>query len=234
MPHADQSAMSGSRPGQLHIAHSGERALLGALGQNGHLPLRGQEILDVGCGRGDLLVDFVAAGADPQQLHGVDLSEDRIACAHRRLPTADVRCADARRLPYDDNSFDLVLQYTLLSSILDDTSRRRVADEIRRVVRQPGGLVVSYDFWWNPLNRDTRGLRLSEIKDLFPRCRYSCRSLTLAPPVVRRFASVSWIMCDLLEAMRLLNTHYLVTIHPPTRDHSRPDGRGPAVMTADE
>jgi hypothetical protein len=84
---------------------------------------------------------------------------------------------------------------------------------MRRVLK-PGGLLLWYDFWLNPLNRQTRGVRPSEIRALFPNCRYTFRRVTLAPPVTRWLAPHSWLSCYLLENLRVFNTHYLAIIQP--------------------
>jgi ubiquinone/menaquinone biosynthesis C-methylase UbiE len=200
------------------MAHSRERAFLRTLERENMPPLRDCEILDVGCGSGGLLLELLRDGAEPGRLHGVDLLDDRVTQAAACLPNHDIRCADAQELPFDDGTFDLVLQYTVLTSILDRTVQERIAREMLRVVRKPHGLIISYDFWLNPFNRDTRGLRPSEIRRLFPGCRCSFTSLTLAPPIVRQLVRISWLSCDLLEAARLLNTHYLAAIRPPATE----------------
>jgi hypothetical protein len=68
--------------------------------------------------------------------------EERIAEGRRRYPTLDLRAGSATALPYGDSEFDLVTQFTCLSSILDDDVRLAVAREMRRVTR---GWVLSFD-----------------------------------------------------------------------------------------
>jgi hypothetical protein len=80
-----------------------------------------------------------------------------------------------------------------------------------RVVK-PNGLILSYDFWWNPTNRQTRGLRPRELREAFPGCRCTFERITLAPPVARRLAPFAWGLCLLLESLKLFNTHYLAAI----------------------
>jgi len=108
----------------------------------------------VGCGSGGELARLVAYGADPRRLHGIDLRDEAIAAARSRLPLCDLVTGDASELPYATGSMDVVMQLTVLSSILDGDVRRRVAAEMIRVCR-PSGLIVSYDFIMNPSNADT-------------------------------------------------------------------------------
>jgi SAM-dependent methyltransferase len=51
---------------------------------------------------------------------------------------------DAAQLPYADESFDLVMQFMCLSSVLDSLMREQIADEMWRVLR-PGGSILFYD-----------------------------------------------------------------------------------------
>jgi hypothetical protein len=79
-------------------------------------------------------------------------------------------------------------------------------------VTRPGGMILWYDFWLNPGNPQTRGIRPAEIELLFPNCTFEFHKITLAPPVARRLVPVSWIMCVFLENLKVFNTYYLVTI----------------------
>lgn len=99
-------------------------------------------VLDLGCGSGYHTHRLVEFGA--KQVVGLDLMEHRIEQARRRYPTLDVRQGDATSLPFGDGEFDLVTQFTVLSSVLDPEVRRRIGSEVARVLA-PGGIVVSFD-----------------------------------------------------------------------------------------
>src|ERR1051325_11310925 len=68
------------------------------------------KILDLGCGSGAWLIDFMRWGARSENLYGVDLLSERIALANQRLPEAHLTVGDARDLPFADAQFDIVLQ----------------------------------------------------------------------------------------------------------------------------
>jgi len=76
------------------------------------------------------------------------------------------------------------------------------------------GMILWYDFWLNPTNPQTRGIRPGEIKRLFPNCRYEFHRITLAPPIARRIVPISWMLALFLENLKIFNTHYLVAIQP--------------------
>lgn len=190
------------RPANRFLRQGQERALGKALAEIG--PLAGKRVLEVGCGSGNWLEMLRGAAS----LSGIDLDRGRAASAAARFPVADIRSGDASRLPWGSGSFDVVLQSTVFSSILDPEMRRAVASEMLRVLA-PGGAILWYDFFVdNPSNPHVRGVRRHEIEALFPGCRVALRRATLAPPLARRIVPVSWKLAALLESLRVLDTHW--------------------------
>jgi SAM-dependent methyltransferase len=174
--------------------------------------LSSQQILDVGCGTGSVLRDFLRYGASPENLHGVDLLADRIVSARRLAPALDFRLGNAENLPYEDGSMDLILLFTVFTSIFDTEMKRKIAAEALRVLR-PSGVIIYYDYKYsNPRNPDVRGVSKGEVKSLFPGCRYHFRLVTLAPPLSRRIAPYSTLLCRFLEKLPFLRTHYFAAI----------------------
>lgn len=204
---------SAALPAPLVLRQSRERAVLAALRRTGMVPLTGREILDVGCGGGQWLADFETWGADRTRLAGIDLIHARIESARARLtPGADLRQGDASELPWPDGRFDIVLQSMLFSSVLADAMRRAIAGQMMRVLA-PGGAIVWNDFFVdNPRNPAVRGVRRAEIARLFPSFRVERRRITLAAPVARAVAPRSELAAIALEALRVLNTHYLCVL----------------------
>jgi ubiquinone/menaquinone biosynthesis C-methylase UbiE len=100
----------------------------------------GDRVLDVGCGTGSLTFR-VPEIANIAAVTGIDLTEPFVEFARGRNtdPRISFQPADARVLPFDDNSFDRAFSMLVLQFIPD--AGRAVA-EMRRVVR-PGGTVTA-------------------------------------------------------------------------------------------
>lgn len=210
------------KPANLFARQGQARALRDALERAAAFPLAERRILEVGCGRGNWLATLEDLGARRALLAGCDLDAGRLADTRVRFAGADLQVADAARLPWPDASFDLVLQATMFTSILDPEVRVVVAREMRRVLA-PGGTIFWYDFRYdNPANRNVRGVRAREIRRLFPGCSVDLARVTLAPPLARRLAPRSWLLALGLEQLGLLNTHYLGTIKPVESSAPRP------------
>lgn len=103
-------------------------------------PLQGKRILDVGCGTGRGVVDFVATA---KLTVGVDASQDMLLTAARKVEGRSgvglVR-SYAQALPFPTNSFDVVTSLNFLHLFSLQTQKDMIA-EMKRVV-QPGGVVV--------------------------------------------------------------------------------------------
>jgi SAM-dependent methyltransferase len=173
-------------------------------------PLENRSVADIGCGSGRWLHEF--AQWEAKELHGIELDESRIRRAKEQLASADLCTGDARYLPWRDESFDLVSQFTLFSSILNDTVKKRIAAEMMRVTKRTG-LILWFDFRINnPRNASVRGIGAAEIRALFPGCKVRLRRVTLAPPIARAVVPISWIAASMLERIPFLRTHHLAII----------------------
>lgn len=193
-----------------------EACFLQALRSLGLSNLGEVTLLDVGCGDGYFVRQFIQWGAKPENITGVELLSNRLINAHRLCPAAANICfADASELPFEDGSFALVLQATMLTSVLNQSLRVQIAREMLRVLR-PGGAILSYDFFVNnPRNPDVRRVTLSDLRELFPETEITARKLTLAPPLARAIAPISPMLCRILSAMKILSTHYLAVVRKP-------------------
>ena len=114
----------------------------------------GEKVLDVGCGRGMLLIE-AAKRLDRGKAYGIDLwTEDQSGNRKENtLVNADkagvgdrieIHTADMRNLPFRDGTFDAVVSNLAIHNIPDAEGRRRAIEEIVRVLK-PGGKFALLD-----------------------------------------------------------------------------------------
>lgn len=105
----------------------------------------GGRVLEVGCGRG-IALPVLAERLRPDALVGVDIDASLIARARRRVAhtgtPAELHVADVRDLPFEDVSFDVVIDFGTCYHVGGgSTGRLSALNEISRVL-VVGGLFV--------------------------------------------------------------------------------------------
>jgi SAM-dependent methyltransferase len=189
--------------------HECEVAMANLFRAAGLRTLRGLRILDVGCGRGAWLRQLLEYNAEPSLLFGFDLMENHLREAVGLHPGLQFARGDASHLPFPDGRFDLVIQFMLFTSVLSDSFRQKISDEMMRIL-SPNGRILWYDFTYNnPKNPDVRGIGRAEIRRLFPGCSIIFRRVTLAPPLGRIVGRISPALYNVLAMIRPLCTHYM-------------------------
>lgn len=193
-----------------------ERALIETLRRARVLPLQPRNLLEVGCGSGNNLLQFLRLGVEPERLVGCELIEQRAAEARRRVPAATrILCGDAAQLDFGHETFDVVYQSLVFSSILDAAFQQQLATRIWSIVR-PGGGVLWYDFTFdNPRNPDVAGVPLARVRQLFPQARIQARRVTLAPPLSRVVTRWHPALYPLFNSMTWLRTHIVCWLGKP-------------------
>ena len=187
-----------------------ERKLIGLIRSCDLRPMREKRVLDVGCGVGDELLDLIRLGYQPENLAGCELREDVAEIARHRLPEAcSIITGDALTAPIEER-FDIVMQSTVFSSLLDDTFQRELAERMWALASSG---VLWYDFAYNnPRNPDVRGVSQRRVRELFPLGELTIRKVTLAPPINRRVTRLHPRLYGMFNAVPLLRTHLLCWI----------------------
>src|SRR5687767_13741837 len=131
----------------------------------------GMKVLDVGCGRGEILRHCARLGADAYDIDyapvAIDMSA-RIVAAERDAQQAPhgkigVAQSDAKRLPFPSAYFDRVLMFDVVEHLFPWELDQSLA-EIRRVLKPGGAFIVHttlnvwYDRYAYPLVRFIRTL----------------------------------------------------------------------------
>lgn len=104
--------------------------------------LPGKDVCEVGAGWGRLSYGISRLA---KSYVGTDFVQRLVDKAKESLPHLDFRCADARHLPFLDESFDVVVALTCVSSF--DEVFQEVLAEMKRVLR-PGGRVLFLEEEW--------------------------------------------------------------------------------------
>lgn len=215
----DAKPYSYFNPGQLWLIQQQEREMLGALRRLGvgSQELRTLKIFEVGCGSGHLLRQIVQWGADPRLCSGADIRGSAIERGKQISPTIRIYQGDCSRTLEPSSEYDLVVQSTVLSSVLREDLRHALAREVIRITR-PGGLILSCDVRFdNPNNANVRKVTKSDLLRLFHGCKLElCKPILLVPPVARRVGRLlSTRLCDLLSVLPFLRGHYLAVFRKP-------------------
>ncbi len=170
-------------------------------------------VLEVGCGTGGNLAELIRMGFDPRNLTGNDIQPHRLGQAREQLP-AEVTLigGDALELAFAPGSFDLLLVFTVFTSLLDAEYRRRLAGRMWELLA-PGGYVLWYDFCYdNPRNPNVSGVPTKLIRELFPDAAIECRRVTLAPPLARFIVRIHPALYRIFNAIPVLRTHVLCSL----------------------
>jgi len=152
------------------------------------LGLTGDEtVLDVGCGRGLLLIGAAkrlprgrALGIDlwsqedlGDNSKSATLSNARVEGVLDRIEVVD---GNMRKMPFDDATFDAVVANLAIHNIYNRDGRREALREIVRVLK-PGGKVALMDFEHvKEYGEDLRGIGMQDVN-------VSGRSFWIYPPV---------------------------------------------------
>ena len=114
-------------------------AALRQIGMKMYKPKEGMHVLDVGCGTGTSLMLYHEAGC---KAFGIDLSPAMVKMAQEKLGNfAEIRLGDASKMPYSDDSFDLVTGFFILHE-MPYQIRPSVIREMSRVLKHDGRILL--------------------------------------------------------------------------------------------
>lgn len=154
-----------------------------------HIDLVTARVLDVGCGSGASLANFLQLGFLPENLYGIDILEERVRNCRERYPNFVLSCDDATRMSFPSESFDIVTESTMFVQITDEGLAASIAGEMIRTCKRGGHLVLIDWRYGKPGNTAYRALSASRIRALFrvgTDTRLVCaRKGALVPPLGR-------------------------------------------------
>jgi ubiquinone/menaquinone biosynthesis C-methylase UbiE len=134
-----------------------------------HLAHQPIKVLDIGCGDGNTAHYFIQYFFS-SKIYGIDITEKIIDAANRReIPQTEFRVFDGQRIPFENNTFDLVFMANVLHHI-DRKFQLNLLKEAQRVLKSSG---MIYNFEHNPYNPITQKL----VKD----CPFDVDAQLLSP-----------------------------------------------------
>ncbi|NIA02474.1 MAG: methyltransferase domain-containing protein [Nitrospirae bacterium] len=99
--------------------------------------LKGKRVLDIGCGTGRIIQMLREHGAE---IVAFDISEEMLGIVNRKFPNIECVVGDSDNLPFEDESFDLVLGLFWIVHLRD---LRASFDEVYRVLKKGGRFILS-------------------------------------------------------------------------------------------
>ncbi|HSP86832.1 MAG TPA: class I SAM-dependent methyltransferase [Ignavibacteriaceae bacterium] len=171
------------------------------------------KLFEFGCGSGFNFLTFLKLGFNAKNLYGNDLIEERVAKAKEILPSSiNLYVNDLLLLDLPKNYYDIFFQSVVFSSILNSNYKKELADKMWELVK-PGGGILWYDFIFdNPQNNNVKGIKLNEIKMLFPYGRIKRWKLTVAPPLGRLVTKIQPSFYSVFNIFPFFKTHILCWI----------------------
>lgn len=99
--------------------------------------LEGKKVLDIGCGTGRLIPELKHRGGE---VVAADLSAKMLNLTSKKFPGVKTVVADIDDLPFEDESFDMVIAMFVVVHLGD---LRRAFDEVYRVLKNGGVFILS-------------------------------------------------------------------------------------------
>lgn len=124
------------------------------------------QILDIGCAGGTLTkkISEICTG----QITAIDAFDKAINHARKRHPNINFLVADAHKLPFKSNYFDLIVSYETIEHLVNPP---KALKEIHRVLKKDGQTIIAMDsgsllfriiwlFWENTKGKIWQGAHL--------------------------------------------------------------------------
>ena len=167
------------------------------------------KIMEIGAGDGINLRFFESLKFKPQNIYANELRPEMCEKLKSSFPNSFLHTGNALDLTFKEE-FDLCFQSTVFTSILSADLKQKIAGKMFEMTKK-SGIILWYDFIYdNPWNKDVKGIKKEEIKNLFPKSsKITFYNVILAPPIGRRVGMLYPIINFLFPFLR---THVIAVI----------------------
>lgn len=178
-----------------------------------------KDVLEIGCGNGYTL-NILSPEFPAYKFTGLDFSEDLLEIARQRKLNVEFEQGDARKLRFDDNSFDVIYTERCIINLLNWEEQQLALNEMHRVLRKGGFILFMESFTegYNNLNKARTELGMESIP--MPHHNLYFEKETFEP-----FVAAKFIICDPKDlgaanesevARNFLSSHYFTArvLHP--------------------
>lgn len=143
-------------------------------------------------------------------IYGVDISSAVVAAASRQRPSSAhaYLTGDVRRLPFEDNCFDIILSNSTLDHFVDDADFLLALSELRRVMHPEGRLLLTLNNKYNlnfrcmaaceaVLKRKEYPIRFFSMYDIQTACDQCGLEITVCDSIIHIISPINslLIMC---------------------------------------
>ena len=105
---------------------------------------KGNSILEIGCGNGLNLSRIAKQGY--KNLEGMDFCREFVELANQINPNSKIIQADCADLPYEDNTFDLIISQRVIINLLNRDDQKKAIEETLRVLKPKGNILFIEGF----------------------------------------------------------------------------------------
>jgi len=175
-----------------------------------HYGYKDKRFLEIGAGTGGNLLEFMKLGFEKENIYANEINTNRGNILKEKVDSKNLFLMDAISLS-TEIKFDVILQSTVFTSILDTTNKQKLANKMFNLLNG-GGCIMWYDFKYNnPSNKDVKGISKQEIIKLFPNAsKIDFYNVTLAPPIARKIPRLYPFINFIFPFLR---THIVAIIH---------------------
>ena len=179
-----------------------------------------KDVLEIGCGNG-YTISLLKDKYPNYKFTGLDFSEDLLKIANdRKLEGVEFLQGDARKLQFQDESFDVIYTERCIINLLTWPEQQQALQEMKRILRKGGYILFmeSFSDGYNNLNKARTELGLDAIA--MPHHNLYFEKETFEPFVSSLFTIIDPMSIGAADANVLnrnfLSTHYFVArvMHP--------------------